>query len=368
MTLAPISSISTLDSDPQHPGAGTYHLTGTFYGSTSSRAQQVAIRLDVDGVLRIESPGLVRTELDSACALSEPLGQMPRHFTLPDGARIEIADLETLAAWERSRGRTSGLHFVHLLESRWRWVGVAAVFLLGFILIGYFWGLPSAANHVARQLPNEAGALATSQARRIFIRLFDFEDSKLPVGRREMIEKRFKEMAITMRGGDFNYRMEFFDAAVANAFALPDGLVCVTDRLIEKAKDDREIFGVLAHEIVHVREHHGMRSVLQNSAVFLVWTLMTGDLSTVTSVGAALPTMLAQSGYSRQFELEADKGAADYMIHAGWGTKPLSEMLKRIDPERPMLGGATEAISSHPVTEKRIRILQDMEEGTNARK
>ena len=212
---APTSSISTLDSDPQHQGAGDYLLTGSFYEGASSRARQVAIRLDADGSLRIESPGLVRTEQVSACTLSEPLGQMPRHFMLPDGARIEITDLETLAAWERSHGRTSGLHFVHLLESRWRWVGVAAVFLLGFILIGYFWGLPIAAKHVARQLPTEVGELATSQARKIFIRLFDFEDSKLRAGRREMIEKKFKEMAVTMRGGDFNYRIEFFDAPIA---------------------------------------------------------------------------------------------------------------------------------------------------------
>ena len=111
-----------------------------------------------------------------------------------------------------------------------------------------------------------------------------------------------------------------------------------------------------------------MRSVLQNSTVFLLWTLMTGDLSAVTSVGAAVPTMLAQSGYSRRFELEADEGAADYMIKTGWGTKPLCNMLQRIDPERPMLGGATEAISTHPVTEKRIRILQDMEKGIRSGK
>ncbi len=76
----------------------------------------------------------------------------------------------------------------------------------------------------------------------------------------------------------------------------------MTDELVEMAGNDPEILGVLAHEIVHVREQHGMRSVLQGSAVFLIWTLMTGDVSTVAGMGSALPAMLAENGYSRGFE------------------------------------------------------------------
>jgi Zn-dependent protease with chaperone function len=132
----------------------------------------------------------------------------------------------------------------------------------------------------------------------------------------------------------------------------------MTDPLVKKAKADEEIYGVLAHEIVHVREQHGMRSVLQNSAVFLLWTLMTGDVSTIAGMGSALPAMMAQSGYSRGFETEADEGAADYMIQAGWGTKPLADLLQRIDPEQSHLGETGEWIATHPLTEKRVQRLQ----------
>ena len=336
-------------------------LSGTYYDGSSSRAMEVEACLDVDGTIRVGGPGVSRVERIAECPLSEPLGRMPRHFTFADGARLEVSDLAALAAWEKMCGRSSGLHFVHFLESRWRWVALAALFLLGFILAGYFWGLPIVADQISRRLPPEVGRVATSQARTIFTRLFDFEESKLPAERRAAITKKFEEMVKAMDGGDFNYRLEFFDAPMPNAFALPDGLVCITDELIEKAKDDREVFGVLAHEIVHVRERHGMRMVLQNSAVFLIWTLMTGDLASVASVGATLPTVLAESGYSRGFETEADRGAAEYMIGAGWGTKPLREMLKRIDPEHTGLGGAEEAISSHPLTEKRIALLEELE-------
>jgi Zn-dependent protease with chaperone function len=359
---ARISLISTLASDDQHENTTTFHVTGTLYEGDSSRAQEVEVTLDASGSISFVGTDLRRVEKVADCSLSEPLGRMPRHFNLPDGSRLEIEDLATLSAWEKSQGRKSGLHVVHLLESRWRWVAAAVLMLAAFVLIGYFWVLPIAAEHVAKRLPPEVGEMASGQARKVFVKFLAFEHSKLSRERQQAITRQFNEMAVAMQGGDFRYRLEFFNAPMPNAFALPDGLVCITDELIEKAEHDHEIFGVLAHEIVHVRERHGMRSVLQNSAVFLIWTLMTGDLTAVTNVGAALPTMLAESGYSRKFELEADEGAAAYMIQAGWGTKPLQDMLQRIDPEHSSLGGAEEAISTHPLTENRIRLLKEMEE------
>jgi Zn-dependent protease with chaperone function len=337
-------------------------LLGTYYTATSSTALDVTVRLEAEGTLHIESPEFHRVEQVRDCQLSEPLGRMARHFTLPDGARLEITDLDTLAAWEHRHHRHTSMHFVHWLESRWRWVGAAVLFLLAFMAVGYIWGLPFAAKRIAMRLPPKIGAVATDQARTIFTRLFDFEPSKLSAERRLMIELQFQKMAAVMEpGNQRNYRLEFFAAPFPNAFALPDGLVCITDELIEETKDDKEIYGVLAHEVVHVREQHGLRSVLQNSAVFLIWTLMTGDISTVAGLGSALPALLAESGYSRGFEQEADLGAAEYMIKAGWSTKPLADILQRIDPEHTHLGDAGEALSSHPLTEKRVQVLADYE-------
>ncbi len=351
------SLISTSVSD--HPARVT--LSGTYYDASSSRAFDVLMHLEADGTLRVESVEINRVAQMSECPLSDPLGRMARHFTLPDGARLEITDVDSLANWEREQGRSSGMHLVHLMETRWRWVSAAVIFLLGFMAAGYIWGLPIAAKHVALRLPPKIATITTDQARYLFTKMLDLKDSKVPAKRRQKIGAKFLEMAAAMDpGSKHNYRLEFFDAKFPNAFALPDGLVCITDELIEKAKNNKEVYGVLAHEIVHVREQHGLRSVLQNSAVFLIWTLMTGDISTVAGMGSALPAMLAQSGYSRGFEQEADFGAADYMIKVGWGTKPLSDILQRIDPEH-HLGDAEEALSSHPLTGNRVKTLEDYE-------
>ncbi len=48
-------------------------------------------------------------------------------------------------------------------------------------------------------------------------------------------------------------------AVGANAFALPSGIVVMTDELVELAKTDDELVAVLAHEIGHVRGRHALR-------------------------------------------------------------------------------------------------------------
>ncbi len=340
------------------------NVLGTYYDAQSSQALDVAVILRAEGALSVDLPDGPVTFARGHWKLSDPLGRMARHFTLPDDARLEVKDLETLSAWEKSLGiGGSGMHLVHFLESRWRWVAASVVFLLVAMAVGYVWGLPLAAKTLAMRLPPKVAEVASEQARGAFELLLDFKPSQLPEKRRKLIQAEFARMTSEMdRGHARDYRLEFFDAGIPNAFALPDGYICMTDELVEKAENDREIFGVLAHEIVHVREQHGMRSVLQNSAVFLIWTLMTGDISTVAGMGSALPAVLAESGYSRGFEQEADLGAAEYMIQRGWGTGPLCEMLHRIDPEHSHLGSATEMISTHPLTEKRIQVMRAFED------
>lgn len=336
-------------------------LTGIYYEATSSRAFDVILHLEDGSTLRIESSEINRSEQLENCALSDPLGRMARHFTLPDGARLEIKDVASLSLWEREMGRSSKMHWVHLMETRWRWVAAAVAIMLGLMAGGYIWGLPIAAKSIALRLPPKVAEVTTAQAQYLLTNLLRLKDSKLPTEQRQRISAQFQEMAAAMDPTtQHKYRLEFFSAAFPNAFALPDGLVCITDELIEGAKDEKEIYGVLAHEIVHVREQHGLRSVIQDSTVFLIWTLMTGDISMIAGMGSALPATLAQSGYSRGFEKEADFGAADYMIQVGWGTKPLSDILQRIDPEQ-HFSDAEEALSTHPLTKNRIKTLEDYE-------
>ena len=99
----------------------------------------------------------------------------------------------------------------------------------------------------------------------------------------------------------------------ANALALPGGIIILTDELFKLAENDEQVLAILAHEIGHIEYQHGLRSLFQDSLTALFLAGLLGDMSSVTSVSATLPTILVESRYSREFEQEADQYAVHYL-------------------------------------------------------
>jgi Zn-dependent protease with chaperone function len=114
---------------------------------------------------------------------------------------------------------------------------------------------------------------------------------------------------------------------------------------------------VLAHELGHLRERHALRGLLQASAVGALVAVWVGD---VGSVATALPAFVLEARYSRDFEREADAYAAAVLGANGLGTRPLADLLARLEASqggpRPR-GGLVAYLSSHPATAERIRAL-----------
>jgi Zn-dependent protease with chaperone function len=138
--------------------------------------------------------------------------------------------------------------------------------------------------------------------------------------------------------------------------ALPSGMIVVTDELIALARDDRELLGVLAHEAGHVERRHGIRLVLQHSALGLLAAWLVGD---VTSLLAVAPATLLQAKYSRDFEREADSYAADLLRARGISPGMLADLLERLEQVQP--GPSSTVLSyasSHPATEERLDALR----------
>jgi Zn-dependent protease with chaperone function len=67
---------------------------------------------------------------------------------------------------------------------------------------------------------------------------------------------------------------------------------------------------------------------------------------------------LAQSNYSRNFEIEADAGAAKYCHSSGWSTLPMRRFFLRMKKDQ-LLDINTEVIASHPDLDKRIKLLEE---------
>ncbi len=333
-----------------------------YFNGKTSRAYPVSVVFD-GGTLRIRGSEGDHPALDvhiEDCTIAPPLGGTVRSIKLPGGAQCETTDTEAVSAMEHLTGRNTGMRLVHFLESRWK---TAAGALAGLVLCVWLfatYGIPFLARKAAYAVPPELTEQMSRQAIKMLDRRF-LKPSELDPGRIRKLREEFQHLSREI-DADFNYRLEFRKSPHIgpNAFALPSGLVIMTDELVDLAADDRELLAILAHETAHVKKRHGLRSIIQNSGVFLLISLLAGDITSITSAAASLPALLAQSGYSRKFETEADRVAALYMIRKGWGTKPFQAILLRITRDMADYPGES-LLASHPLTDQRVRHLREIE-------
>jgi predicted Zn-dependent protease len=154
-----------------------------------------------------------------------------------------------------------------------------------------------------------------------------------------------------------SYRLEFRASEIgANAFAVPGGIVVITDDMVDIAQSDDEISAVLAHEVGHLIGRHSLRILLQDSASALIIAGLTGDLTSVTALSATVPTVLMQTKHSRDFEREADEFAFDYLESSGIRTDVLRELLLRLEDTSPGDGNSFPGwLSTHPQSKDRVK-------------
>jgi Zn-dependent protease with chaperone function len=246
--------------------------------------------------------------------------------------------------------------WIHLLESKWRYVLSAALIVVLFTWSMITFGIPGLAYYVAFKLPVSfdeklsEGTLALLDERIL-------EPSCLADDDQHRIEEKFDQ--IVERSNDaHNYQLLFRRGLGPNAFALPSGEIVITDELIELAENDEEILAVLTHEIGHVVYKHGLRNALQASAVALLITTITGDIGAASGLAATLPVVLLQTNYSRKFEHEADDYAFNYMRANHIDTKYFALILQKITgdiQQEAHEGNVFDYLSTHPMTTDRIQ-------------
>lgn len=325
-----------------------------FYdGKTSARS---AVRVRGYALsLYIVGPGF-RLEVPLAQVRVEPpLAGTRRILHLPGGAQLQTDDDAAVHALFPRSNRLET--WVHGLEGRWAYalaaVAVGAVFSWWCVV----YGLPLAASLASAHVPAQIEAKLGEQT------LESIDQAlcgKSEIGAARQSELR-RVLAALTRGLDdgYAYRLEFraCPGMGANAFALPGGTIVITDGLVKLAENDAQISAVLAHEIGHVRRHHGLRLAIQAAGLAALIATLAGDAVSITGLAVTLPTALLQSGYSRQFEDEADSYAFQRLKEIGSSPKYFAQILARMQEQRNRsaeTGKGFGYLSTHPATAERI--------------
>lgn len=180
-----------------------------------------------------------------------------------------------------------------------------------------------------------------------------FTPTELDPETTDRLRAKFATMAQLEPDLQVNLNFRSGERTGPNAFALPDGSVVVTDELVELADNDEQILCILAHEIGHVKERHALRTLLETSALGMLLTAVTGEISSSISAVGAVPALLVQARYSRELELEADEYALELMEKANFEKHHFADIMEALIEVLPDYSNSM--LSTHPPTAERIR-------------
>lgn len=301
-------------------------IDAIYLDGQSTRRQPVTMLIH-KRVVAMRGDGVHLSVRLSRLGISERLENAPRILRLPSGGFIEISNIGEFDRMLAKNGYREP--WVVRWQQNWPMSLLALISLLTVLIAGYHWGLPWAADKIAQHLPASIEQKIGDAGLELIDENF-LQASQLDVVDQVRLKRLFSEMK-QPRGETTPYRLEFRRSPLGpNAFALPNGVIIMTDELVALAQDDLAVLGVLSHELGHVQRHHSMRRLLQALGVGVIVNLFIGDVS---SVLAAVPTLLLDQKYSRDFEREADQYAVDMMLASGLPLSPMAELFEKMQAE-----------------------------------
>jgi beta-barrel assembly-enhancing protease len=194
-------------------------------------------------------------------------------------------------------------------------------------------------------------------------------DSQLPILHDAALERYINLLGdsiahVTSRA-DLDWHFSIVNTDVVNAFALPGGFIYVNRGIIERADKMDELAGVMAHEIGHVVKRHSVKQMQQAQGANVGLTLSC-ILTNVCESQAAQEAInvggtIVFAKFSRQDEMEADEEGFSYLVKAGINPQGMvSFFQKLLDQEGEGSAGVAAWFSDHPLTQDRIRDIQNL--------
>lgn len=161
------------------------------------------------------------------------------------------------------------------------------------------------------------------------------------------------------------YHAQVVESDEVNAVSAPGGYVFVTTGLLRSLEDEEELACVLAHEVAHIADRHGLRTIktsrltsaFQMLGAEAAKSYSSKDLSKLADLfGGSVDDVvkaLVVSGYSRDKEFEADKDGARFAQEALYDPEALNRFIGRLD------GGKGGFLKTHPAPKKRLAALEE---------
>src|SRR4051794_7413829 len=156
-----------------------------------------------------------------------------------------------------------------------------------------------------------------------------------------------------LQHSEFRYTFKVVNVKEINAFALPGGPMYVNRGMLEAAKTEGEVAGVIAHELSHVALRHGTAQETKATpyevgtiAGAILGAIVGGNAGTLIAQGTQFGLGTAFLRFSREFEKQADIEGSQIMARAGYDPRDMANMFKTIEQQGG--GGGPQWLSDHP--------------------
>jgi len=151
----------------------------------------------------------------------------------------------------------------------------------------------------------------------------------------------------------FRYSFDVVNLREINAFALPGGPMFLHRGMLQAARTDDEVAGVMAHELSHVILRHGtlqaakaQKFQLGAIAGQVLGSIVGGTTGAIIAQGSEIGLGTYFMKYSREYEREADLLGAQLMARAGYDPRQMAQMFRTIQQQGG--SGGPEFLSDHP--------------------
>jgi Zn-dependent protease with chaperone function len=336
---------------PSDPAIAVY---GRAFPPGRSAALEMRLRRRGDRVDLLDASGTPwRSEPLDAIRVDAPLGRLRRKATFPDGTVFET---DQSAPFDDVLGRHA-VHGLHAAEAfRPRLIAIVAGCLLGAALV---WRLALPAL-VALAIWMTPPALLR-EVDRGQLAVFDgtlLDPSELSRERRAEIAAIHRELLAHVPSRRLpSTELRFRSTPLGpNAFAMPGGTVVVTDDLAQMLADDPDAMaGVLAHELIHVADRHGLKALYRSLAIYALIALAAGETGPILDEMLLEGNVLLALRGSRTAESEADGGGVALMRAAGFDPEGLARFFDRLAA---MPGAEGGWLSTHPGSADRAAAIR----------
>jgi predicted Zn-dependent protease len=276
-----------------------------------------------------------------------------------DAARLIIADDAVIAALMAALPDLRRAERADRRTARRVWAlgigAIVSVLLILFVFLPHISGLVASAvpDSVAFELGestfesmSELAALGSDKAVSV---------CAAPAGRAALDRLVARLAAASDYDGPLEVRV--LDWKLVNAFALPGGIIVMSDGMIDFAQSPEALAGILAHEIGHVSGRDSLRGMVQAAGVSVILGLLIGDVTGGGVLVLASETLI-NARYSQAVEEAADSHAVDTLNRAGIDAGPMADFFDRLLGEMAELEEALRIISTHPPSAERAAAIR----------